>query len=137
MPVDGHGTGYDTMDTLQAKGCVGIFWFVDDMLVAAGCPVADASPYGDCLTYDGGHAEHWDRWQEAGGVWLAAHGLPLSILSTEYDDHPRGRIVKEPGSFVLYADRRLQTADRLDSICSRFELDRAKVSLRSDAHYRT
>jgi hypothetical protein len=117
-------------------GSVGIFWLVDDVLVAAGCALKDAQSYGDCLTYDGGHADHWDRWQEAGGLWLREHGLPTGILTTEYDDHPRGRIVKEPTGFVVYADRRLQTPDIIEEICEKFGLSGTEAEIRSDAHYR-
>jgi hypothetical protein len=114
---------------------VGIFWLVDDVLVAAGCAVEQAAQYGDCLTYDGGHADHWERWQKAGGRWLTEHGLPAAILTSEYDAHPRGRIIKEPAGFVLYADRRLQTAPRIAVIRKRFELENEVVTVRSDEHY--
>ncbi|HEY9092137.1 hypothetical protein [Parasphingorhabdus sp.] len=117
-------------------GAVGIFWFVDHTLVAAGCTLEDAVQYGDCLTYDGGHADHWARWQEAGGYWISRNGLPLDILTTEYDDHSRGRIVKEPDSFVIYADRRLQTPKYLNAVCARFRLIRSQTLIRSDDHYR-
>ena len=115
---------------------VGIFWLVEGVLVAAGCAVEDAEWYGDCLTYDGGHAEHWDRWQAAGGRWLVKHGIPTTILTSEYDEHPRGRIVKEPNGFVLYIDRRLQTLTHIATICERFGLESSVTSIRSDAHYR-
>ncbi|WP_174279398.1 hypothetical protein [Sphingomonas bacterium] len=115
---------------------VGIFWMVDDVLVAAGCELEHAAPYGDCLTYDGGHAEHWEQWQQAGGHWLNANGLPAAILTSEYDEHPRGRIVKDPGGFVLYADRRLQTPARIAAVCERFGLEVGSTSIRSDSHYR-
>lgn len=117
-------------------GSVGIFWLVDGVLVAAGCALEDADRYGDCLTYDGGHAEHWDRWQEAGGRWLVEHDLPATILTSEYDEHPRGRIVKEVDRFVLYADQRLQTPTHIATICERFGLESSVTSIRSDAHYR-
>lgn len=116
-------------------GSVGIFWLVDGLLIAAGCAVEDAESYGDCLTYDGGHAEHWERWQEAGARWLTEHGLPTCIMTSEYDEHPRGRIVKEQAGFVLYADRRLQTPVQIAAICVRFGLSRKSTSIRSDAHY--
>ena len=118
------------------SGAVGIFWLVDGVLVAAGCELDDAVSYGNCLTYDGGHAEHWERWQKAGGRWLKQHGFPTSVLTSEYDEHPRGRIVKERQGFVLYADRRLQTATNIANICARYNLDRRTISIRSDAHYR-
>lgn len=115
---------------------LGIFWFVEGEFVAAGCPLHQAAPYGDCLTYDGGHADHWERWQEAGARWLAGVGLPRIIVDTEYDEHPRGRIVKEPARFVIYADRRIQTAPRLRIVRERFGLPANETAVRSDQHYR-
>ena len=115
---------------------VGIFWFVDDELVAVKCFLPDAVPYGDCLTYDGGHAEHWEAWQKAGPSSLRASGLPPQIATSEYEEHPRGRIVKEPDKFVLYADRRLQTPKRLAEIRKRFGLLEVRCVVRSDTHYR-
>ena len=75
---------------------VGIFWFVGDELIAVVCDLTNAVPYGDCLTYDGGHAEHWEAWQKAGASSLRSSGLPERIATSEYEEHPRGRIVKEP-----------------------------------------
>lgn len=115
---------------------VGIFWLVDGVLVAAGCPVEAASPYGDCLTYDGGHADHWERWQQAGARWIKDHDLPPVILMSEYDDHPRGRVVKAAEGFVIYADRRLQNSKNIKLICGHFGLDQGKVTVKNDAHYR-
>ena len=115
---------------------VGIFWFVDGVLVSKGCPLSEAFEYGDCLTFEGGHAEAWDHWQSLGAAGLAKGELPASILTSEYDEHPRGRIVKEPNRFVLYADRRLQTKTRIEKICARFELPRSETIVRSDPHYR-
>ena len=84
---------------------VGIFWFVGDELVAVACELTNAVPYGDCLTYDGGHAEHWEAWQKAGASSLRASGLPERIATSEYEEYPRGRIVKEPtGSFYMPID---------------------------------
>lgn len=81
---------------------VGIFWFVEGSLVAVACPLKEAVAYGDCLTYDGGHAEHWERWQKSGVRWLRTNGLPQHIAYTDYEEHPRGRIVKEPdASFYM------------------------------------
>ena len=115
---------------------VGIFWFVGDELVAVVCELTNAVPYGDCLTYDGGHAEHWEAWQKAGASSLRSSGLPERIATSEYEEHPRGRIVKEPDRFFLYADRRLQTQDRLAEIRKRFGLLEAPCVVRSDSHYR-
>lgn len=115
---------------------VGIFWQVEGKWVAAGCSVDEASPYGDALTYDGGHAEHWERWQEAGGRWLAEHGLPQAILTSEYEEHPRGRVVKTPACFVIYADRRLLSSQSLAEIVALFSLESEVVKSSPDSHYR-
>jgi hypothetical protein len=119
------------------SGEVGIFWMVDGVLVSASCGLDVAVQYGDCLTYEGGHAQRWDAWQAAGGRWLAEHAMPADILTSEYDEHPRGRVVKEPGAFVIYADRRLQRPLILKQICARFGLVVSQTVIRSDAHYRT
>ena len=104
-------------------------------IVAAGCPIDMAIPYGDCLTYEGGHAEHWEQWQQAGSAWLLQHQLPLAILNTEYDAHPRGRVVKSPTDFIIYADKRLQNNGQISAICHHFGLKRELVSVLSDLHY--
>jgi hypothetical protein len=46
---------------------VGISWLVqtaedEARLLAAGCPLDQAEPYGDCLTYGPGHYETWAQW---------------------------------------------------------------------------
>lgn len=125
------------MITPEHDGKVGIFWMVGDHLVAAGCHVKEAEITEDWADYPGGHADYWDRWREAGRGWLVRHGLPLEILSSEYDEHPRGRIVFERRShcFLLYADRRLHTVHRLSSIRKAFELGH-NVKIFRDPHYR-
>lgn len=126
------------MSDVQAATKVGIFWMVGDRLIAAGCELQDGEPAGDWIDYPGGHADYWERWQEAGRQWLIQHDLPLEILSSEYDEHPRGRIVfdRRAGHFLLYADRRLQTANRLGQIKRAFGLGNATVKVLSDPHYR-
>ncbi|HWX29418.1 MAG TPA: hypothetical protein VNZ53_18485 [Steroidobacteraceae bacterium] len=47
---------------------VGIFWLVQTpngemTLLAAGCPLEQAEPYDDCLTYGSGHYETWAHWR--------------------------------------------------------------------------
>jgi hypothetical protein len=122
--------------TMSENGAVGIFWWIDGTLLAAGCAVSEAEAYGDNLTYDGGHAEHWDRWRAAGASWLKAHDMPLVICTSEYDEHPRGRIVKRPEGFVVYADRRLHGRAIMSAICLHFDLESSAVVVQSDPHYR-
>jgi hypothetical protein len=124
--------------TESTTGHVGIFWWIGDRLLAAGCSLADAEPADDWLDYQGGHAEHWDRWREAGATWLGRNNFPIEILSSEYDEHPRGRIVYDRRSscYLLYADIRLQNKERLHEIMTVFNLMAETVSVRSDPHYR-
>lgn len=126
------------MNDTPAAPKIGIFWMVGDRLIAAGCPLEEGEQAGDWIDYRGGHADYWERWQEAGRAWLARHDLPLEILSSEYDEHPRGRIVfdRRAGHFLLYADRRLQTVRRIDRIKQAFGLDDDTVRILSDPHYR-
>jgi hypothetical protein len=74
---------------------IGIFWLVQTLkgetrLLAAGCPLDQAEPYGDCLTYGPGHYETWARWRRDRTV---DHALRALVRSYEYEDWPRGRIV--------------------------------------------
>jgi hypothetical protein len=59
---------------------VGIFWVVqtsngEARLLAAGCPLDLAEPYGDCLTYGPGHYEIWDHWRRDRTVEPALRAL--------------------------------------------------------------
>jgi hypothetical protein len=73
-----------------------------------------------------------------GATRLAGLGYPLVIVSTEYDEWPRGRIVHETSTrrFVLYADRRVQKPDIIAALKAGFGLTASTVIVRSDAHYR-
>jgi hypothetical protein len=117
---------------------VGIFWRVKGVLVIDRSTLDEAEPYGDCITHAAGHYERWQEWQALGIARLAANGYPDLILSSEYDQWPRGRIVYETPTrrFVLYADRRLQKPDTVDALKTAFGLNQAEVMVRSDAHYR-
>jgi hypothetical protein len=115
---------------------VGIFWLVDGVIVSKTCPMSEAVEYGDCLTFEGGHAETWERWQCLGSAGLVSNNLPGSILTSEYEAHPRGRVVKEPERFVIYADRRLQKRKYIDEICVLFALSPHETVVRNDPHYR-
>ncbi len=117
---------------------VGIFWYVDGVLVVDRSTLDEAEPYGDCITHAAGHYERWEEWKALGGTVRAAAGYPNRIASTEYDQWPRGRIVYEVRSrrFVLYADRRLQQPDIIDAVRNVFGLGGSEVIVRSDSHYR-
>ena len=74
---------------------VGIFWVVQTTagkthLLVAGCPLDQAEPYGDCLTYGPGHYETWAQWRRDRTIDPALRAI---VRSYEYEDWPRGRIV--------------------------------------------
>ena len=117
---------------------VGLFWVIENTVVAVGLPIGRADAYGDCLTYDGGHSDHWDAWNDAGPTWLKEHQLPATICATEYDQHPRGRAIfdKTLNAFVIYADRRLHSASTIRRIVEEFGLQEEMVQVKSDLHYR-
>jgi hypothetical protein len=89
---------------------VAIFWEVqtpeaEPRLLAAGCPLDQAEPYGDCLTYGPGHYETWAHWRRDRTVEPALRAL---VRSYEYEDWPRGRIVfdRSRDLFILYRQHR-------------------------------
>lgn len=122
---------------------VGIFWGVPDggaiVLAHDAIPLSEAERYGEMLTYPDGHADVWDGWQKLGATGLKRRGLPAQIAQAEYDEVPRGRVVyRTPDrSFVIYADRRLQTASFITQVKIAFELTGSQSVVRSDPHYRT
>lgn len=123
---------------------VGIVWGVPDgrpglHLVTDCTPLAEAEPYGDCLTHPRGHCEVWEDWRRLGPAELKRRGLPVAIAWHEYEEFPRGRVVFHTGSFrfTLYADPKLRRASVLGGILRVFGLDPARCDVRSDPHYRT
>jgi hypothetical protein len=125
--------------TTAATPSVGIFWAVSGLLVLDYSAVTAAEHYGDCVTHSAGHYDCWHQWQALGGHVLIAKGYPKCILSTEYDEWPRGRIVYEKPTkrFTLYADRRLQKPSIIGALKLLFGISAAKVIVKSDLHYRT
>jgi hypothetical protein len=120
---------------------VGIFWVVqtteDEVsLLAAGCPLDQAEPYGDCLTYGPGHYETWAQWRRDRTVDPALRAL---VRSYEYDDWPRGRIVfdRSRDLFIIYADRKLLTPPTIARIKTQFHLPPERTEIQSDWHYQS
>ena len=120
---------------------VGIFWVVETgpgeaRLLTAGCSLEAAEPYGDFLTFAGGHYEVWEGWRN-----IKDHdpALRTVVRTFEYEDWPRGRIVfdqmKKP--FILYADRKLMLPDTITEIQARFALSPDKTIVETDFHYQS
>ncbi|MGU3361950.1 hypothetical protein ACLBWX_16605 [Methylobacterium sp. M6A4_1b] len=122
---------------------VGIFWGVLEkgrmVLVTDQTTLAHAEAYGDCLTHSRGHYEVWEAWRSLGATVLGRQGLPEAIAAHEYEAFPRGRVVymRDPRSFTIYADRRLQRLEKIAQLVRLFGLAGTSYLVRSDAHYRT
>jgi len=103
-------------------------------LLAAGCPMDQAEPYGDCLTYGPGHYETWARWRRRDRT--VDHALRALVRSYEYEDWPRGRIVFDwpRDLFILYADRKLLTPAPIARIETHFHLPAERTEVKSDFH---
>jgi hypothetical protein len=122
---------------------VGIFWSVPDAagvtcLVTDSEPLLKAEPYGDFLTHPRGHYDVWAQWRRLGARWLNARQWPLAILTDEYEDHPRGRVVFHvpANTFWIYADRRLQRPATIERIKTLLGLTQETCIVKSDSHYR-
>ncbi|RWD29375.1 MAG: hypothetical protein EOS34_28020 [Mesorhizobium sp.] len=127
-----------------ATGKVGFFWIVSDRLgrdaiLGEAIEVANAETYGDFLTHPGGHYDFWEQMKLRGPAWLRPRNLSALLLSTEYEDWPRGRVVfslvtKHP---TIFADRRILTQpSRLQKVCMMFQIVESHFDRRTDTHYR-
>ena len=113
---------------------VGIFWLAqttegEARLLAAGCQLDQAEPYGDCLTY--GRVWRCD--------WKVDPALREIVRSYEYEDWPRGRIVFDRARdlFILHADRKLLTPATIARIETHFHLPTERTEVQSDWHYQS
>ena len=129
----------------RSDASVGVFWLLavagapdGNSWLAHRCPPDGVETYGDCLTCPHGHYQLWEAWR-SGTETDAAIGLSLALRhaveASEYDDWPRGRVVREPDRSVVYADRQLLTPPRRAAIVSLFALDPETTPFRPDAHY--
>jgi hypothetical protein len=130
-----------TEPTQLATPQVGIFWLVqtaggEARLLAAGCPLDQAEPYGDCLTYSPGHYETWTQWRRDKTVDPVLRAI---VQSYEYEDWPRGRIVfdRVRDLFILYADHKLMAPATIASIQVQFQLPADRTEIQSDWHYQS
>jgi hypothetical protein len=120
---------------------VAIFWLVqategEARLLAAGCPLDQAEPYGNCLTYGRGRYETWTHWRRDRTVEPALRAL---VRSYEYEDWPRGRIVFDQSRdlFTIYADRELLTPATIARLETQFQLPVERTEIQSDLHYQS
>ncbi|MET2829309.1 hypothetical protein [Mesorhizobium shangrilense] len=123
-------------------GKVGFFWIVPDRLghdaiLGEAFDLAKAETYGEALTHPLGHYDYWTLMKARGPAWLRARNLSGSLLTTEYEDWPRGRLVFFPAQerFTLLADRRIFRSSRLNLVWAMFQVAEHRVDLRRDGHY--
>ena len=126
---------------------VGVFWLlgrgkgVKPSWLAYRCPPNLVEPYGDCLTCPHGHYDLWNDWGgdvealEANSVFGLTSSILEIVRATEYDDWPRGRVVREFEQTVVYADVQLLTSERRDYVSKLFKLDAQRTRFAPDAHY--
>lgn len=122
---------------------VGLFWVIEDggksVVIALVVPLEQADPYGDMLTVDRGHLEHWVLLARRGACALREAGLPTAPAWSEYVEWPRGRVVYDciGRHFVVWADRQLHQPAFVRLIGGRFCTGIAKVTILTDDHYQS
>jgi hypothetical protein len=126
--------GFMNEPTQRETPHVGIFWVAqtadgEARLLAAGCPLDQAEPYGDCLTYSPGHYEIWENWRRDKTVDPARRAIARSY---GYEDWPRGIVFDRARDlFILYADRKLLTPAMIARIQAQFHLPAKRTEIQS------
>ncbi|ESX51845.1 hypothetical protein X760_31320 [Mesorhizobium sp. LSHC422A00] len=122
---------------------MGFFWIVvdrigHDAILADAIGLADAEQYGEVLTHPGGHYDYWETMKQRGPTWLRARNVSASLLQTDYEDWPRGRVVYSirDNRPIVYADPRVKTKSRIELVRAAFQIPDADHVIRKDSHYR-
>jgi hypothetical protein len=122
---------------------VGPFWVVEadaqPAVIALTVPLERADTYGDMLTVDTGHLEHWSRLARRGALSLREARLPTAPVWSEYEEWPRGRVLYDRTArrFVVRADRQLHRPAFMRLIADRFCIETVSLTILSDDHYRS
>jgi hypothetical protein len=122
---------------------VGPFWVVEEAgqaaVIAVAVPLDRASAYGDILTVDTGHLEHWSDLARRGARALREAGMPTAPVWSEYEEWPRGRVLYDRTArrFVIRADRQLHRPEFIQLIADRYGIDVAGAMVLPDDHYRS
>ena len=122
---------------------IGLFWMVEGhdraALIAHSVPLPEAAAYGEMLTIETGHADHWAALARRRGSDLRAAGISSAPLWSDYDEWPRGRVLFDRTSsrFIIRADRQLRRPDRIARIARHFGFDPTSATILPDDHYRS
>lgn len=119
---------------------IGIFWLVlvvgEVRLLAHTLTLDGAETYGDCLTCPLSHIHIWEATKRGAHLLTPLDTSTRAIIVTsEYEEWPRGRVVFERAAvrYVVYADRQAFTYDK--QIREVFHLPDHAL-FRTDLHYR-
>jgi hypothetical protein len=129
--------------TSPQTGNVGPFWVLEAdgrvAIIALAISVVKAEPYGDMLTVEMGHLDHWSQLARRGSRALREAGLPTAPVWSEYEEWPRGRVLydRAAGRFVIRADRQLHRPDFVRLILDRFAITSNDAMILPDDHYQS
>lgn len=107
---------------------LGIFWLVNGKLLIDSAALPECEKYGDHLNFGSSHIRVWESWQQVG----------KAPAETEYEEHPRGRVMCDANTkqFTLLADRCiLKRKELIAAIKNELHLPK-QISLGTDPHYR-
>ena len=107
---------------------VGIFWLIDNKLVADSIPWRQADIYGGFYTGKNDHATFWTTLQRLVPQWK---GL-------EYTDYPRGRVLFHSTEevFLVYSSQAIVNSPGVRAtILAEFKLPLAATKFEADYHY--
>jgi len=127
----------------RETGMVGPFWVVEEggaaAIIALAVRLDRASPYGDTLTVETGHLEHWSWLASRGASALRQAGLPTAPVWSEYEEWPRGRVLYDTDTrrFIIRADRQMHRPEFVRLIADRFGIAAADATVLPDDHYRS
>jgi hypothetical protein len=107
---------------------VGIFWLIDNKLVADSIPWRQADGFGGFYSGKNDHAAFWATLQRLLPQWK---GL-------EYTDYPRGRVLFDSMEevFLVYSSRAIVNSPGVRAtILAEFKLPLAATKFEADYHY--
>jgi hypothetical protein len=126
-----------------ASGMVGPFWVVEAegnaAVIAVAVPLDQADTYGDMVTLDKGHLEHWIQLSQSGARALRNAGIPTAPVWSECEEWPRGRVIYDLRArrFIIRADRQLHRPAFIRLILDRFGIASNGAAILPNDHYRS
>jgi hypothetical protein len=114
-----------------------IFWVVqtsngEAKLLAAGCPLDRAEPYGDCLTYGPGHMKH--------GIAGVATGLSIPPFAPWCGRTNTKTGLADASSSIgraICSSRTPMTSAMIARIATQFHSPSERTEVQSDLHYQS